>query len=96
MPPYRFLFEKRQLGRQPSPDALSLPGDLARDPRYEIVPTPAAKALAAYLAALRADAPLFNAPLTVPAAAATPSSTNAPVVPGTTSTNAAPTNAPAQ
>jgi cytochrome c oxidase cbb3-type subunit 2 len=96
MPPYRFLFEQRKIAYRPSPDALALPGDLAPGAGYEVVPTPAAKALAAYLAALRADAPLYNAPVTLPAAAATPSSTNAPVVPGTTSTNAATAKASAK
>lgn len=96
MPPYRFLFEKRKIGRHPSPDALSLPGDLAPGPGHEIVPKPAAKALAAYLLSLRADAPLFDAPISVPAPAGTPASTNAPALPGAASTNSPPTNAPAK
>ena len=96
MPPYRFLFEKRKIGHRPSPEALALPGELAPGTGYEIVPRPAAKALAAYLTSLRADAPLFDAPRTLPATAGTPASTNAPAVPGATSTNAAPTNAPAK
>ena len=96
MPPYRFLFEKRKIGRRPSPEALALPSELAPGAGYEIVPKPAAKALAAYLISLRADAPLFDAPLSVPAPPAPPASTNAPAVPGATSTNAPPTNAPAK
>ncbi|HVM51086.1 MAG TPA: cbb3-type cytochrome c oxidase subunit II [Candidatus Acidoferrum sp.] len=86
MPPYRFLFEKRKVRQEPSPDALVLPPELAPEPGYEIVPKPAAIALAAYLTSLRADAPLYVAPLTVapPAAPAT----NAPVASG--ATNAAP------
>jgi cytochrome c oxidase cbb3-type subunit 2 len=96
MPPYRFLFEKRKLGRRPSPDALSLPGDFSPGAGYEIVPKPAAKALAAYLISLRADAPLFDAPISVPAPAGAPASTNAPAVAGATSTNAPPTNPPAK
>ena len=60
MPPYRFLFEKRSIRRQPSPEALVLPGDLAPPAGYEVVPKPAAKALAAYLVSLRADAPLLT------------------------------------
>ena len=51
MPPYRFLFEKRKIGRRPSPEALALPGELAPGAGYEIVPKPAAKALVAYLIA---------------------------------------------
>jgi cytochrome c oxidase cbb3-type subunit 2 len=96
MPPYRFLFERRKVGGHPSPEALLLPGDLSPGTGYEIVPRPAAKALAAYLISLRADAPLFDAPLSVPAPIAPPASTNAPVVPGATSTNAPSTNAPAK
>jgi cbb3-type cytochrome oxidase cytochrome c subunit len=94
MPPYRFLFEKRKVGPRPSPEALALPGDQAPVPGYEIVPRPAAKALAAYLISLRADAPLFDAPLSVPTPAGAPASTNAPAAPAATSTNAPPTNAP--
>lgn len=93
MPPYRFLFEKRKVGSSPSLEALALPADLAPGAGYEIVPKQAAKALAAYLINRHADAPLFDAPRTLPATAGTPASTNAPIVPGATSTNAAPTNA---
>jgi cbb3-type cytochrome oxidase cytochrome c subunit len=96
MPPYRFLFEKRKIGRRPSPEALVLPPDAAPAPGYEIVPKPAARALVAYLTDLHADAPLFDAPRTLPATAGTPASTNAPVVPEAAPTNAAPTNAPAK
>jgi cbb3-type cytochrome oxidase cytochrome c subunit len=76
MPSFRFLFEKRRIERARSPDALSLPPELAPEPGYEIVPRLQAKALAAYLVSLRADAPLFDAPLTAPAPAAP--ATNAP------------------
>ena len=93
MPPYRFLFETRRIERAPSPDALPLPGGLAPPSGYEIVPKPEAKALVGYLASLRADAPLFVAPLTVPAPP--PAATNAPASEGG-ATNAAPTNAPAK
>ena len=84
MPPYRFLFETRKIGREASPDALKLAGKLAPAAGYEIVPTPEARALVAYLQSLRADMPLAEAPLTPPAGAV--ASTNAP---------AASTNAPA-
>jgi cbb3-type cytochrome oxidase cytochrome c subunit len=85
MPPYRFLFEKRKIGHNPSPEALVLPPELGPGAGYEIVPKQAAKALATYLINLHTDAPLFNAPLTLPliASAATP-------------TNAAPTGASAK
>jgi cbb3-type cytochrome oxidase cytochrome c subunit len=91
MPPYRFLFETRRIDRVPSPDALALPASLAPAPGYEIVPKAQAKALVAYLASLQANAPLFDAPLSVAEAAAT----NAPA--GSTNALAgAATNSPAQ
>jgi cbb3-type cytochrome oxidase cytochrome c subunit len=91
MPPFRFLFEKRRIERTPSPDALVLPPPLDPGPGYEIVPKSEAKALAAYLISLRADAPLFNAPLSVPLAPP-PADTNA----AAGATNAPATNAPAK
>jgi cbb3-type cytochrome oxidase cytochrome c subunit len=66
MPPYRYLFERRRIGRQPSPDALQFPKELAPPPGFEIVPKAEARALAAYLLSLRAETPLFEAPLTIP------------------------------
>jgi len=66
MPPYRYLFEKRKVGAEPTPHALKLTGDLAPEAGYEIVPRPAARALVAYLLNLRAEAPLFEAPFTPP------------------------------
>jgi cbb3-type cytochrome oxidase cytochrome c subunit len=66
MPPFRFLFEMRKIGDAPSPDALSLPKELALPAGYEIVPTAAAKNIAAYLLSLRADVPLYDAPFTPP------------------------------
>jgi cbb3-type cytochrome oxidase cytochrome c subunit len=83
MPSYRFLFEKHRIERSASPDALSLPAELAPPSGYEIVPTPEAAALAAYLVSLRADAPLFEVPLTVASPAA---EMNAP--PAASATNA--------
>jgi len=82
MPPYRFLFEKRRIERARSPDALSLPPELAPEAGYEVVPNNQAKALVAYLLSLRADAPLYVAPLTIaaaaPEAAASTAGTNTP------------------
>lgn len=97
MPPYRFLFAKQRIQGQRSPDAILVEQD------YEIVPGEKARALAAYLVSLRADAPLFVAPLTLPggqgpqatnAAAADATGTNS--ASGTGGTNAAPTNAPSK
>lgn len=89
MPPYRFLFEKRKIEREISPDALVLPKQLAPESGYEIVPKTQAKALVAYLQSLRVDAPLFVAPLSV----ATAPSTNAPAAGSTNATSNISTNA---
>jgi cbb3-type cytochrome oxidase cytochrome c subunit len=79
MPRYQYLFEKQI--RNPSvplpPDALPLDdggGTLT------IVPKPEAEALVAYLLSLRADAPLFEAPMPKPPATVPPAGTptNAP------------------
>ena len=85
MPPFKFLFEKRKIGRAASADALKLTGLFGPDPGYEIVPKPAAMQLVAYLKSLRADADLFEAPL--------PASLRPP--PGTNTAQAAGTNSPA-
>jgi cytochrome c oxidase cbb3-type subunit 2 len=90
MPPYRYLFEKHKLevGKQPSAEALPL--DAAGTPGYEVVPTDAARQLAAYLLSLHSDQLLFETP---------PLKTNAPSVkpaqPAAT-TNAPGTNTPAK
>ena len=86
MPPARFLFEKRKLkpGQKPSPDAIPLSAagiffDVSKDTgpvEFELVPTDDARALAAYLVSLRADAPLFEAPFTAPTPP--PAATNSP------------------
>ena len=64
MPPFRYLFELRKIGDAPSPDALRFPKGFAPPAGYEVVPTPEAKQLAAYLLSLKADAPLYEAPFT--------------------------------
>jgi len=63
MPPFRYLFELRKLGAAPSPDALRFPKEYALSAGYEVVPTEEAKQLAAYLLSLRANAPLYSAPI---------------------------------
>jgi cytochrome c oxidase cbb3-type subunit 2 len=78
MPPYRFLFEKRRIERGPSSDALVLPAGLAPEPGYEIVPKPEATALVSYLQSLRANEPLFDAPLSVAEPVTPATTTNAP------------------
>jgi len=77
MPPYRFLFETRKVGATPSADALQFSAEVLPS-EGEIIPTPEARALVAYLLSLRADAPLFEAPVTLPPAKPA-ASTNAPM-----------------
>ena len=89
MPRYRFLFEKRKIGRAPSPDALKLTGGFAPESGYEIVPTEKAKQLVAYLLSLRTETVVFETPMTVAVAAV---STNAPAATNSTAT----TNLPPQ
>ena len=76
MPSFKFLFEVRQIGDTPSPDALNLPKEFAPAEGYEVVPTTEAKQLAAYLLNLRANVPLYEAPFTPPEVP-----TNAPAAP---------------
>jgi cytochrome c oxidase cbb3-type subunit 2 len=63
MPPFRYLFEVRKIRREPSPDALKLPPEFAPPAEYEVVPKPEARELAAYLLSLRANVPLYSAPI---------------------------------
>ena len=63
MPPFRYLFEVRKIGREPSPDALKLPPEFEPPAGYEVVPKPEARELAAYLLSLRANVPLYSAPI---------------------------------
>lgn len=77
MPSYRFLFERKKITGQSSPDAFADPE--SKD--YEIVPKPEALSLAAYLLSLRAETPLYEAPMTPPPAPKTnalTAATNAP------------------
>lgn len=64
MPPFRYLYEKRQIVGEPSADALVFTGDWRADIEdgYELVPTDDAKALVAYLLSLdRTSVPLPEA-----------------------------------
>lgn len=58
MPSFAYLYEKRPLGTSPSEDAVRIPR-MWREDGYEVVPTPEANALVAYLLALgnRPDLP---------------------------------------
>lgn len=55
MPPYPFLYQKREIKNAPSPKALQLPADYAPQEGYEMVPTSRAEALVAYLLSLKLD-----------------------------------------
>ncbi|MCX8157888.1 MAG: cbb3-type cytochrome c oxidase subunit II [Verrucomicrobiae bacterium] len=65
MPSYAFLFERRPLRPGQERDPLALQFE-QRSPEHwpeQIVPGPRARALVVYLMSLRADAPVFEAPL---------------------------------
>jgi cytochrome c oxidase cbb3-type subunit II len=53
MPAYHFLFLTQKISGEPSVDALVLTGKDAPPAGYEVVPTPQAKSLAAYLLSLK-------------------------------------------
>jgi cbb3-type cytochrome oxidase cytochrome c subunit len=74
MPSYRFLYEKRRIGGQPSADALPLTGGDADapPPGWEYVPSYDAKALVAYLMSLDQSHPLKEVKASAPAAAPAP------------------------
>ncbi|WCJ57825.1 cbb3-type cytochrome c oxidase subunit II [Fontisphaera persica] len=65
MPAYAFLFERRPLRPGQEADPLALQVNQPGPGRWleQIVPGPRARALMAYLLSLRADAPVFEAPL---------------------------------
>jgi len=58
MPPFRFLFEKRRIEGDKSPDALELAGADAVPDGWEVVPKPEAKALVGYLLSLNKSHPV--------------------------------------
>jgi len=66
MPPYRYLFEVRPAGEQPSAEALALPAGHGPGPGWEVVPRPEAWALVAYLQSLNASVQLFETPVNLP------------------------------
>jgi cytochrome c oxidase cbb3-type subunit 2 len=88
MPPYPFLFRKHKLaeGEKASVDSVLV------DNGTDIVAKPEAYQLVSYLFSLRAEAPLFEAPLPQPKTnAVTDAATNGPA-----SNATAPTNSPAK
>ena len=64
MPAYRFLYEKRRIGGEPSADALKLSGSDAPGGEWEIIPSYDAKCLVAYLMSLDQSHELNEAKLT--------------------------------
>jgi hypothetical protein len=65
MPAFRFLFNvRKKIDGKDSADALVLPKEFAPADGLEVVPTPEAKQLAAYLVSLKANVPLYEAPFT--------------------------------
>lgn len=60
MPPYPFLYQKRKIENTPSLKALQTSDPLPQN--YEVIPTPEAEALAAYLLSLTLDYELPEAP----------------------------------
>lgn len=64
MPPYRYLFNKRQITEGQKFAANALPAMV--EPGYEITPTAEAEALVAYLMSLDASASLAEAPVPAP------------------------------
>ena len=68
MPAYRFLYEKRRIAGERSPDALKLTGSDAPPAGWEIVPSYDAECLVAYLMSLDQSHPLKEVKSTAPAA----------------------------
>ena len=64
MPPFHYLFQVKKIGSEPSREALVFPEGFGPPAGYEVVPTPEARELAAYLLSLHADVPLYDAPFT--------------------------------
>ena len=80
MPAYRFLYEKRRIAGERSPDALKLTGSDAPPAGWEIVPSYDAECLVAYLMSLDQSHPLKEVKSTAPAASpvAPPAASPAP------------------
>jgi cbb3-type cytochrome oxidase cytochrome c subunit len=68
MPAYRFLYEKRRIGGEPSAEALNLTGADAPPAGWEVVPTYDAKCLVAFLMSLDQSHPLQEVKSNAPAA----------------------------
>jgi cytochrome c oxidase cbb3-type subunit 2 len=78
MPQYPYLFTKRKIkGGQRSAEALPLPPKFQEE-GYEVIPSPEAKSLAAYLTSLHASTFIFEAPQLPPPPPATKTPTASP------------------
>ena len=62
MPSYRWLFNKARVSGEPAANALKLTGADAVPSGYQVVPTPEADKIVAYLLAMKRDYPLPEAP----------------------------------
>ena len=62
MPPFRFLYEVREIVGEESTRALDIPADFAPEPGYEVLPSREAEALAAYMLSLNIQSDLPEAP----------------------------------
>lgn len=63
MPPFRYLFNKRKIIGEPSLNAVTLFGNDKPEEGYEVVPSPDAQALVAYLLSLNQTYGLPEAPV---------------------------------
>jgi cytochrome c oxidase cbb3-type subunit 2 len=72
MPAYRFLYEQRRIGGEPSADALKLNRREAPPEGWEIVPTYDAQCLVAYLMSLDQSHPLKEVKSAAPASSPAP------------------------
>ena len=77
MPQYPYLFTKRKIKSQRSPEALALPPKFQEE-GYDVIPTADAKALAEYLTSLHSSTFIFEAPQLPPPPPATATTSAAP------------------
>ena len=90
MPAYRFLYEKRRIAGERSPDALKLTGSNAPPVGWEIVPSYDANCLVAYLMSLDQSHPLKEVKGVAPAASPAPAAPGAPAATAAPSPAASP------
>jgi cytochrome c oxidase cbb3-type subunit II len=81
MPAFRFLYEKRPIGSEPSANAVQLTASDTPPIGWEIVPTYEAECLVAYLMSLDQSHPLKEVKSAAPAPAASPGASPSPPPP---------------